>query len=133
MGRVEIRLLLNTARRFLGVSQVRPREGEAASEFNALRVLDQGRIRIGKWQISAELDVDQPAVIRILNTIDGVAFTSSGTALELQGKRFKSRSASAAVLVEERDGELVVQDSFPEAPPGAEAAIRYFKEKSESN
>jgi hypothetical protein len=121
------------AMRFLGIYQVRPREDEAAPQFNELRLLDQGRIRIGKWQISAELDVDQPASIRVLNMIDGVAFTSGGNALELQGKRFESRSASAAVLVEEREGELVVQDSFPETPPGAEAAIRYFKEKSESN
>ena len=95
--------------------------------------MDQGRIRIGKWQISAELDVDQPASIRVLNMIDGVAFTSGGNALELQGKRFESRSASAAVLVEEREGELVVQDSFPETPPGAEAAIRYFMAKSKSD
>lgn len=116
--------------RFLGVYQVRPKDGESEPEFNELQLLAEGKIRVGRWQISAELDAQKPAAVTVLNTIDGVAFTSGGALLELQGKRFSGRSPSAALLVEERNGELIVQETLPEPPPGSEAARRYFKDRS---
>lgn len=120
--------------RFLAVYQVRPKQGELEPVFNFLQFPGPETVRVGKWKVTAAMDVRNPARIEIVNTVDGVAFNSDGRLLELGGQTFTGSVAGAALLVEKNGTVLKVQESSPEIPAAARPAIRHYSgSQSETN
>lgn len=113
--------------RFLAVYQVRPKQGEAKPEFNFLQFPGPDTVRVGKWEITAALDVNAPARIEILNTVDAVAFNSDGRTIELAGQTFTGSEPGAALLVEKTGKVSQVQEALPEIPREARPALRHFR------
>lgn len=112
------------ATRFLAIMQFRPSGDMEPYDFNDLRRIDENTFRLGKWKIHAEMDATQPAVLRVTNTLDRVAFSTSGKTIELDGMRFEGKSEISAKLIE-RD---VFHESRPGIPEQAVEAIRYFNQ-----
>lgn len=112
--------------RFLAVYQVRSKNGETDPVFNFLQFPGPNTVRVGKWKITAALDVADPARIEIVNTVDGVAFNSDGGALELAGQTFTGSDAGGALLIEKGETSLRVQESSPEIPPAARPAFMHY-------
>jgi len=111
--------------RFLAFYQVRP-HGEAEEfNFNEIRIIGDDTYRIGSWKVIARMNPENNAGIKIINTLDGVAFSSSGEELEAPALEFKGNSSLSAKLAERRKGEWVLRESMPEIPPGAEIAIKH--------
>ena len=123
-----------TKMHFLAVYQVRPKQDELEPVFNFLQFPGPETVRVGKWKITAAMDVNNPARIEIVNTVDGVAFNSDGRLLELGGQTFTGSVAGAALLVEKNGTVLKVQESSPEIPAAARPAIRHYsRSQSETN
>lgn len=110
------------ANRFLAILQVRPNGRLEPFDFNELLPIDANTFSLGKWRIEAEMDPERPAVIRIHNTIDGVAFTSVGQDLDLNGTRYRGKREDSAKLVEDQR----LTESSAGIPEAALPALRHF-------
>ena len=119
--------------RFLAVYQVRPKDDETDPVFNFLQFPGSDTVRVGKWKITAALDVAHSARIEIVNTVDGVAFNSDGGVLALAGQTFTGSGAGGALLIEKGETNLRVQESPPEIPPAARPALMHYSRSRPGN
>jgi hypothetical protein len=117
--------------RFLAFYQVRPHGLAEDFDFNEIRRIDGSTFRLGNWRVRAQMDPDQPARIEILNTLDGVAFASSGTVVGPGELAIETGSPASAKLAEQADGQWIIRQSQPRIPPGVEAGLRYFEGRQE--
>jgi hypothetical protein len=119
----------SSKQRFLAFYQVRPHGMAEDFDFNEIRQVDSNTFRIGKWRVRAAMDPGEPARIEILNTIDGIAFTSSGPLLGPAGTHIAGTSPVSAKLIETRGRTASMRESLPSIPPGAAEAIQYFTDQ----
>lgn len=119
------------AARFLAFIQVRPQGETEDWEFNEIRPLPDGGYRIGKWRVRAEMDPEKKARVEIVNTIDGVAFTSSGPLDMGPGLGRYAGAADTAKLAERQGEQTVLMEGKRQVPRKARAAQKYFEASRE--
>lgn len=114
--------------RFLAVYALQSLGEEATEAAPAVVPTDRpGVYRVGEWEISAAMDPAQPAMIRVRDQADTLVFASSGADLGPVPGLDAPGSRSDARLALRGPGGWTLQESPREIPPGAEAALRYFK------
>lgn len=104
--------------RWLAVMRVRP---GAKAELLPLSTDASGQLTVGGWTIRAELDAARPAELYVSNGKRGVAFTTGGRQLSIDGKAaYKGYVPGTAGFLEERDG----KDTFMKARDMMPAEVR---------
>ncbi len=73
-------------------------------------------VRVGDWQIKAQLDSAAPAELGITDTTGRTAFTTSGSTINLQGKTYKGTLPSSTKLVEWHAGKPQFREAHEELP-----------------
>jgi hypothetical protein len=113
--------------RFLAIFQVRPNEGVRDFDFDDIRIIDDNSYRLGEWKVIAQMNQDLPARIQVVNTLDGVVFTSMG---ELpNGVPVDGIRQFSAKLVERQEEKWIFSESVPGIPEAAMTAIRTRKDQ----
>ena len=110
--------------RFLAIVQVKPSGELMDYDFSELQKIDRDSFILGNWSLTVPMDVSMEARIDILNTSDGVAFTSSGKELEAGDEVFQARSSNSAILAEQVNGNWIFKEAIPRIPSAAETALK---------
>lgn len=102
--------------RFLAVIQLQAENGE----FKYSQIVfseDSTELSVGNWEIIAEMNATNPAVISVKSKDGLAAFTSSGT-LDINGKHYEGTVVGSSKLFEKVNGHgdlLEVVDELPES------------------
>ena len=100
--------------RYLAIIQVKDKTGDSGCEevvFNQ----STKNWSVGEWNITAEMDTENPAKIKVSNSDETATLASSGS-LEIYGKKYKGKVAGSSKLVEVIDGKIVFQESVDKLP-----------------
>ena len=97
--------------RYLAIIQVKPDGSFEPLVTNNVN----GRITIGDWHISAEMNTDKPALIKAWNGNYSTVLVSSGNIVN-QGKTYAGKDAGSSKLLEMINGKPMIKEAKDEVP-----------------
>ena len=114
----------NPKMRFLAIIQVKPKSGDSVCEDV---VFDETTTTysVGDWKISAEMNTDKAAMIKVEKS-DGSAGFVSNDILTFGGKDYNGRSMQSAKLMEIVDGNPIFKESTDQIPDAIRKASLRF-------
>lgn len=113
----------NDKMRFLAIFQVKP-----DGNFHDVIQLADGNFKIGNWNIAAQLNVSEPANIRVWNTEKTDMLVSDGK-LNWNGKSYSGKSLTSSKIVEMKNGKPVFQECADEIPAAMQRMM--FRERQQ--
>ena len=100
--------------RFLAIIQVQAEKDGLI--YNDIVVEKEGnKLLVGDWEIMAEMNANNPALISVKSKDGSAAFTSSGM-LEVNGKHYDGSVLGSTKLLEKINGKSVLQEAVDEVP-----------------
>lgn len=112
--------------RFLSVMQVGDISGSLPKVASSV-VGEKVTLRIGEWQLSAQLGLSGPAELRITNA--HTSFSTRGT-VQLAGKTYRGLTPESAKLVELQGGKSNFQEVGDEYPLSIQQVLLFNQSKS---
>jgi len=95
--------------RYLAVIQIHNAvDGKA---FDAPRALDNGCIRVGSWELCAELDPSIPPGLEVYSLNGKTALAVNKPSINVRGKRYGSGNLNSTILVEMLPDKDIVAES----------------------
>lgn len=116
------------AMRFLAIIQVKPKAGGSVCEKVQFDENTKA-YTVGDWTISAELNVDKPAVLQVVKSDESAGLVSKGI-LTAGGKDYQGTSSGSAKLLEKIDGKAIFQEATDQVPEAIQYAARRFDSES---
>lgn len=113
--------------RFLAIIQVQPKSGGSVCE-KVLFDQETNAYTVGDWMISAEMDVDKPAMFKVVKS-DGSAGLVSEGILTIGGKDFVGSTTASAKLFETIDGQGIFQETTDQIPEAIQKASLRFEHR----
>jgi hypothetical protein len=77
---------------------------------------DSKTISVGQFQIKANMNIKEPALIQINNIENTMGFVSSGT-LMFEKNKYIGTDNKSAKLIEKKDGKIIFKEVLDEMPP----------------
>ncbi len=111
--------------RFLAIFQVKP-----DGSFQEVKHNSDGIYTVGKWNISAQLNVSKPANIQVWDTEKTEMLVSDGV-LNFDGKTYNGNELSSSKLVEMKNGKAVFQEATDIIPAAIQKVM--FREMKAGN
>jgi hypothetical protein len=102
----------NEKMRYLAVMQVKP-----GGHFEKIVMSNDSKtISVGQFQIKANMNIKEPALIQINNIENTLSFVSSGT-LMFEKNKYIGTDNKSAKLIEKKDGKIIFKEVLDEMPP----------------
>jgi hypothetical protein len=102
----------NEKMRYLAVMQVKP-----CGHFEKIVMSNDSKtISVGQFQIKANMNIKEPALIQINNIENTLSFVSSGT-LMFEKNKYIGTDNKSAKLIEKKDGKIIFKEVLDEMPP----------------
>ena len=102
----------NEKMRYLAVMQVKP-----GGHFEKIVMSNDSKtISVGQFQIKANMNIKEPALIQINNIENTLSFVSSGT-LMFEKNKYIGTDIKSTKLIEKKDGKIIFKEVLDEMPP----------------
>ncbi|TNF42296.1 MAG: DUF4962 domain-containing protein [Bacteroidetes bacterium] len=96
--------------RYLAVFQVKP-----DGSFEPVVSSENGNLKVGNWNIKAQLNTSEPANIQVWNNENTASLVSDGM-LNFSGKAFNWKENNSSKLAEVKNGKVIFQEAKDEIP-----------------
>ena len=116
-------LVKSSRMRFLSIVQVGD-VGRRQPKIESTVLDGKVNVRVGEWQLSAQLGLNSPAELRIADS--KTAFSTAGS-VKLGGKTYGGNSPASTKLVEQRQGKPIFQESGEEYPASVQQVLLHKK------
>jgi len=100
--------------RFLTVIQVKDGKPEVLQTLtNANSII---HLKIGQWEIQAQLDGNQPAALQVTDSQVGSLFNYGALPINIAGKNYKPEIPGSSMLLEMQQGKIIRKEVVDELP-----------------
>jgi hypothetical protein len=116
--------------RFLTIIQISPDTWQIEKTANKPDENGKVNISIGPWNISANLNANQPPDLFIRRTDEKAAFSLISKEIMLNGERYSGKEDTSSKLLEMIDGKMVFSESGDVLPWNVQEAIRNVNQRN---
>ncbi len=100
--------------RFLTVIQIKDGKPEVLQTLTDSNSIIH--LKIGQWEIQAQLDGNQPAALQVIDSQVGSLFNYGGLSVNMAGKNYKPEIPGSSMLLEMQQGKVTRKEVVDELP-----------------
>jgi hypothetical protein len=100
--------------RFLTIIQIKDGKPEVIQVLDNVHGFEH--LKVGRWEIMAQLDGDQPAALQIVETNYGSLFNYGTLPVKLSGKIYQPTIKGSSMLLETKDGKVTRKEVIDKLP-----------------